>query len=107
MKRAHWSQYDYGTYPSAEELPWPAMTLRDACLWRAGLVDELLVHQHHLITLLDIASGYTISPTTKTLVPVPWRQGVFQRSTMIYTTQIARLDGRAAQAYRLLARRMC
>ena len=69
------------------------MTLRDACLWRAGVVDELPEHQHHLVTLLDIASGYTISPTTSTLVPVPWRQGVFQRSNMIYTTQIARLDG--------------
>jgi hypothetical protein len=95
MRRAHWSQYDDGTYPSAEELPWPAVTLKDACLWRAGVVDELPVHQHHLITLLDIASGYTISPITNTLVPVPWRQGVFQRSNMIYTTQIARLDGRA------------
>lgn len=93
MKRSHWSQYNDGTYPSADELPWPAMTLRDACLWRASLVDELPEHQHQLITLLDIANGFTISPITNTLVPVPQRIGVFQRLDMIYTTQIARLDG--------------
>ena len=92
MKRAHWSHYDDGTYPSAQ--PWPVMTFRDACLWRAGLVDELPEHQHVLITLKDIANGHTISPTTNTLVPVPQRKGVFRRSNMIYTTQIARLDGK-------------
>lgn len=93
---AHWWQYDDGTYPSAEEEPWPAMTLREACLWRAGIVDELPEEQHQLITLLDIARGYTISPVTKSVVPVPWRHGLFRWSNMIYTTQIARLDGTAA-----------
>ena len=98
MERPHWSYYNDGTYPSAEDLPWPAMTLRDACLWRARLVDELPEHQQELITLHDIAQGHTISPITSTLIPVPQREGVFQRSNMIYTTQIARLDGRAAHA---------
>ena len=98
MKRAHWSHYDDGTYPSAVDLPWPAMTLRDACLERARLVDELPEHQDEIVTLHDIAHGYTFSPKTNTLIPVPQREGVFQRSNMIYTTQIARLDGRAAHA---------
>jgi L-2-hydroxyglutarate oxidase LhgO len=103
MKRAHWSHYDDGTYPSAEELPLPALTLGEACLWRAYLVDNLDVvddlpeHADQLITLLDIARGYTISPVTNKLVPVPVRQvRAFVRSAMIYTTQIARLDGKAA-----------
>lgn len=98
MKRAHWSHYDDGTYPSAVDLPWPAMTLRDACLERARLVDELPEHQQELIVLKHIASGYTFSPKTNTLIPVPQREGVFRRSNMIYTTQIARLDGTAAHA---------
>ena len=109
MEPAHWSHYDDGTYPSAEDLPWPAMTLRDACLWRARLVDELPEHQQELITLHDIAHGHTISPITSTLIPLPQREGVSKRSNMIYTTQIARLDGRAARAdtNRLLAPWMC
>jgi hypothetical protein len=103
MKLAHWSHYDDGTYPSAEELPWPAMTLREACLWRAYIVDildgvdDLPEHADQLIKLHDIARGYTISPLTNVLVPVPVEQvQEFVRSTMIYTTQIARLDGKAA-----------
>jgi hypothetical protein len=103
MKLAHWSHYDDGTYPSAEELPWPALTLREACLWRAYLVDNLDIvdslpeRAAQLITLLDIARGFTISPVTNLLEPVPVRQvRVFVRSAMIYTTQIARLDGKAA-----------
>ena len=100
MKRDHWSHYDDGTYPSAVDLPWPAMTLRDACLERARLVDELPEHQQELIVLKDIASGYTFSPNTNTLIPVPQREGVFRRNNMIYTTQIARLDGMAAHAHR-------
>lgn len=71
------------------------MTLRDACLERARLVNELPEHQQQSITLHDIAHGYTISSITSTLIPVPQREGVFRRFNMIYTTQIARLDGRA------------